>query len=54
MFPDLKCDFSRYVNVKQMDLAVESHQLSYCLVNGSDRAKIGVYEPWGEYTVDVL
>ena len=32
--PDLKCDFSRDVNVKQMDLAVESHQLSYCSVNG--------------------
>ena len=32
--PDLECDFSRDVNVKQMDFAVESHQHSCRRVHG--------------------
>ena len=40
MVPDLKRDFPGDVNVKQMDFAVESYQLSYCRVtiNGIGQA----------------
>ena len=30
MSAGLECDFAGNVNVKQMDFAKESHQLSYC------------------------
>lgn len=30
MSTGLKCNFPGDVNVKQMDFAIESHQLSYC------------------------
>jgi hypothetical protein len=47
MSPDLECDFSGDVNVKQMDLAVESHQLSCCSVNGIDQTTDGCVRTLG-------
>ena len=38
MPPDLEGDLSGDVNIKQMDFAVESHQLSCSWVNGIDQA----------------